>query len=218
VWRRERTDGVGGTIRRPIESKPPALAASISSSGLASIAVKWASDKRFRTRAGSAMPDNRSVMAAQSAVGNRKRVTGAARELVAQLPSAPGGYRFRDAGERVLYIGRAANLRRRVASYWTSLTRDERAAQLQLEIEAFEWVVSEQRATVSEPHGFDVYGWADGVLVHFEVRDGCLSVWKQRSCADATAGPRVSATPATWREFARLNAELAVRLAQLAHK
>jgi excinuclease ABC subunit C len=30
-------------------------------------------------------------------------------------------YRFRDARGRVLYLGRAANLRRRVGSYWTSL-------------------------------------------------------------------------------------------------
>src|SRR5262245_35925451 len=34
------------------------------------------------------------------------------------LPSTPGVYRFRDAGGRVLYIGRASALRSRVASYW----------------------------------------------------------------------------------------------------
>src|SRR3982074_414582 len=41
------------------------------------------------------------------------------RTVVAQLPNTPGVYRFRDASERVLYIGRATNLRRRVGSYWT---------------------------------------------------------------------------------------------------
>lgn len=41
------------------------------------------------------------------------------------LPLAPGVYRFRDATGRILYIGRAAELRRRVASYWGSL-RDRR--------------------------------------------------------------------------------------------
>jgi excinuclease ABC subunit C len=40
---------------------------------------------------------------------------------VASLPQAPGVYRFRDARAGVLYIGRAANLRRRVASYWGDL-------------------------------------------------------------------------------------------------
>jgi excinuclease ABC subunit C len=44
---------------------------------------------------------------------------------VARLPSSPGVYRFRDAGDRVLYVGRASALRSRVASYWTGL-RDRR--------------------------------------------------------------------------------------------
>lgn len=39
----------------------------------------------------------------------------------ARLPSSPGVYRFRDAGDRVLYIGRASALRSRVASYWSDL-------------------------------------------------------------------------------------------------
>ena len=38
--------------------------------------------------------------------------------VVAQLPSGPGVYRFRDESGSVLYIGRAADLRRRVRSYW----------------------------------------------------------------------------------------------------
>jgi excinuclease ABC subunit C len=40
---------------------------------------------------------------------------------VARLPAAPGVYRFRDAGGRALYIGRAGDLRRRVRSYWGGL-------------------------------------------------------------------------------------------------
>jgi excinuclease ABC subunit C len=40
---------------------------------------------------------------------------------VARLPSSPGVYRFRDAGDRVLYVGRASALRSRVASYWSDL-------------------------------------------------------------------------------------------------
>ena len=40
---------------------------------------------------------------------------------VAALPLAPGVYRFRDQAGRVLYIGRAVSLRRRVQSYWGDL-------------------------------------------------------------------------------------------------
>jgi excinuclease ABC subunit C len=47
------------------------------------------------------------------------------REAVRRLPLEPGVYRFRDAGGRVLYLGRAISLRRRVASYWGDL-RDRR--------------------------------------------------------------------------------------------
>ncbi len=46
-------------------------------------------------------------------------------DAVAALPVAPGVYRFRDAGGRVLYVGRAGELRRRVSSYWGDL-RDRR--------------------------------------------------------------------------------------------
>ena len=40
---------------------------------------------------------------------------------VAQLPTEPGVYRFRDDQGRALYIGRAGDLRRRVSSYWGDL-------------------------------------------------------------------------------------------------
>ena len=40
---------------------------------------------------------------------------------VAVLPSRPGVYRFRDTAGRAMYIGRAADLRARVASYWGDL-------------------------------------------------------------------------------------------------
>lgn len=40
---------------------------------------------------------------------------------IAALPSAPGVYRFRDDQGRVVYLGRATDLRSRVASYWGDL-------------------------------------------------------------------------------------------------
>jgi len=43
------------------------------------------------------------------------------RAAVRRLPAAPGVYRFRDEHGRVLYIGRATELRYRVDSYWGDL-------------------------------------------------------------------------------------------------
>lgn len=40
-------------------------------------------------------------------------------KLAADLPRLPGVYLFRDAGRRVLYVGKAVNLRRRVRSYFS---------------------------------------------------------------------------------------------------
>lgn len=40
---------------------------------------------------------------------------------IGQLPRSPGVYRFRDARGTVLYVGRATELRPRVASYWSKL-------------------------------------------------------------------------------------------------
>jgi excinuclease ABC subunit C len=48
-------------------------------------------------------------------------VSAQARTAAARLPASPGVYRFRDEAGRTLYIGRAASLRRRVASYWGDL-------------------------------------------------------------------------------------------------
>src|SRR4051794_36846989 len=42
-------------------------------------------------------------------------------EVVRVLPSEPGVYRFRDRRGAVLYVGRAAQLRSRVGSYWSDL-------------------------------------------------------------------------------------------------
>lgn len=49
------------------------------------------------------------------------QVSTAPRTAAASLPNAPGVYRFRDERGKVLYIGRATELRHRVGSYWTNL-------------------------------------------------------------------------------------------------
>src|SRR5207237_781569 len=48
----------------------------------------------------------------------RRRVSGR-RALASGVPTGPGVYLFRDAAERVLYVGKATDLRARVRSYFT---------------------------------------------------------------------------------------------------
>lgn len=57
------------------------------------------------------------------------------------LPNEPGVYRFRGARGRVLYIGRATALRRRVASYWRDLGDRPHLARMVAQIERVEAVV-----------------------------------------------------------------------------
>ena len=65
----------------------------------------------------------------------------APRELAARLPLAPGVYRFRDAAGRVLYLGRATSLRRRVASYWGDLGDRRHLARMVARVARVEAVV-----------------------------------------------------------------------------
>jgi excinuclease ABC subunit C len=88
----------------------------------------------------------------------------------------------------------------------------EFAARIQGEIEALDWVTAEQKVTRDPPYDADAYGWADGLLVHFEVRGGRLAGWAVRPCGAATAARRLAQTPHEWAAFAHRNAELAARL------
>ncbi|HEY7595244.1 MAG TPA: hypothetical protein VH969_18990 [Actinophytocola sp.] len=88
----------------------------------------------------------------------------------------------------------------------------ERAARVHAESLAIEWLVAPQKVTTIEPVDLDLHGWADGLLVRFEVRAGRLNGWRQRDCADATARSRVAATPTSWVAFVQRNAELAAQL------
>ncbi|MGE5827078.1 MAG: GIY-YIG nuclease family protein [Micromonosporaceae bacterium] len=65
---------------------------------------------------------------------------GTPRAAIAGLPGTPGVYRFRDARGRVLYVGRAADLRHRVGSYWGSLRGRRHLARMVPQIVAIEAV------------------------------------------------------------------------------
>src|SRR5213076_2008485 len=87
----------------------------------------------------------------------------------------------------------------------------EFAGRLQAELQALDWVTGEQKVTGVQDDA-DVYGWADGVLVWFEIRDGRMRGWRQRPGGAAAARRRLAGTPPGWADFARRNAELAARL------
>jgi excinuclease ABC subunit C len=88
----------------------------------------------------------------------------------------------------------------------------ELAGRLQAEIEALDWITAEQKVTQARSYDLDVSGWADGVLVSFEIRGGRMSLWRQRDCGEAAARRHLAQTPPRWREFGRRSADLAARL------
>lgn len=89
----------------------------------------------------------------------------------------------------------------------------ELAAKVQAELAAIDWVCSDCKVVSQGATEYDVCGYADGLLITLSMRAGRMSQWRTRACSPASAGERVSSTPAVWQEFAARNAELAVRLA-----
>jgi excinuclease ABC subunit C len=73
----------------------------------------------------------------------------AVRAVVARLPTDPGVYRFRDGNGRALYIGRAVNLRRRVASYWGDLRDRPRLRRMVTRIAGVEAVICDSEHEAS---------------------------------------------------------------------
>lgn len=58
------------------------------------------------------------------------------------IPQQPGVYRFRDAGGRVLYVGKARNLRSRLSNYFAPLsTLHDRTRRMVLTAASVEWTV-----------------------------------------------------------------------------
>jgi len=111
---------------------------------------------------------------------------------------------------------RADLVRRRVAA--AARLSFEFAAKLQAEVEALDWIAAEQKVACQEPADFDVCGWADGVLVTFEIRCGRLSGWSQVHCAKEIGRRQCAATPREWTSFAVRNASLAARLSVTGHE
>src|SRR5436305_13518883 len=82
------------------------------------------------------------------------------REKAAQLPESPGVYLFKDAGETVLYVGKARNLRGRVRSYFIeSRWIDAKTGSLAREIADLETIVvgNEREALALEHNLIEQY-------------------------------------------------------------
>jgi excinuclease ABC subunit C len=64
------------------------------------------------------------------------------RPKVGEIPTSPGVYRFRDADRRVLYVGKAKNLRARLSNYFAPLrTLHERTRRMVTTAASVEWTV-----------------------------------------------------------------------------
>ncbi len=64
------------------------------------------------------------------------------RPKAGEIPQQPGVYRFRDAGQRVLYVGKAKNLRARLSNYFAPLASlHERTRRMVLSAASVEWTV-----------------------------------------------------------------------------
>ena len=88
----------------------------------------------------------------------------------------------------------------------------EVAARISEEMAALSWVASEQRVTVPGAGDATIHGWADGVLVSLEQRDGRIDRWTQRSCSESAAARLLPLTPPAWLAFATDAARLASAL------
>jgi excinuclease ABC subunit C len=123
-----------------------------------------------------------------------------ARSAVLALPAGPGVYRFRGGG-RVLYLGRAADLRRRVMSYWGDLRDRPHLRRMVPRIEAIEAVPcdSEHEAAWLERNLLErakprwnraIGGQEVPVRIHLDARAGRLDVVHEHDAGNgALFGP-----------------------------
>jgi excinuclease ABC subunit C len=88
----------------------------------------------------------------------------------------------------------------------------ELAGRIQAELDALGWVTCPQRAASFDPADAEIAGWADGVLVRFELRAGRLTRWRQHHVNCAGAQRWLDTTPPDWRDWAGRNAVLAASL------
>ena len=74
------------------------------------------------------------------------------REIAPTLPGQPGIYKYYDAGKKLIYVGKAKNLRKRISSYFTKTLQSYKTLELVRRIQSIEYtiVASEQDAFLLE--------------------------------------------------------------------
>jgi DNA polymerase-3 subunit epsilon len=127
--------------------------------------------------------------------------------MTAKLPRAPGVYLFRDRGGRVLYVGKATNLRARVRSYFASddrrkvpqLLREAASIDHRVCASAFEAEVREQRLIRALQPRFNRQGktWRKYAYVKLtDERFPRLTVTRTPAADDTCLGPFPSSSAA----------------------
>jgi excinuclease ABC subunit C len=87
----------------------------------------------------------------------------------------------------------------------------ERAATIQRELDGLTWILEPSRIVEQGPD-LDLHGWAQGILLTFERRDGRIQDWRMERCTHRDAVALLASTPDPWRAFASENAALAAAL------
>jgi excinuclease ABC subunit C len=139
------------------------------------------------------------AMAAERRVSGADRA-GLAGQIAAVLDRDPAA--VADAGDRLVARRDAA----------AAAEAFEVAGRIQAELAALDWATCPQRVAVLGGGDAEVAGWADGVLVRFEIAEGRMNGWRQYQRSRAQADRWLAQTPPQWREFAAENAALAVSL------
>ena len=61
------------------------------------------------------------------------------KERLSSIPNLPGIYRFYDASDRLVYVGKSVNLRDRMRSYFSGEAPSSKLRRMRLEIVHFDW-------------------------------------------------------------------------------
>lgn len=86
---------------------------------------------------------------------------------ISTIPTQPGVYKYRDANQRVIYVGKAKNLRNRLSSYFVDISQlHTRTAHMILQARSVEWTVVNTEVEALQLE----YNWIKEFNPRFNVR------------------------------------------------